>query len=261
MTTTGFRAILALSMALLAAAPAAAVESFLDRTFHPPDGYLTWGNRGALSADGLEAALQPDGKIVVMGTTIVGSTAEIVVMRTGVAGGFDPAFGSGKGYIMLRSGPNLKSYPCGMKIQPESGKILVAATLYDEIDGSSKVLLHRFNPDGAPDVSFGGGAGKVEFRYSDYEVNFVNDLLLLQDGRIMVVGGGRPEADKTVGYVVVLHRRMADGGPDPSFGGGVGAVLTTVPPASLFKLGPAPGGFRLPDWPARLRPLPCRALT
>ena len=128
-----------------------------------PDGTLdaTFGDGGKVVTDlklpdtpfhlaiPYAAALQQDGKIVVVGFRNVGSTTytpQLVVIRYTSAGALDTSFGVG-GFFSLETG---RSEPYDVVVQPD-GNIAVAGKLGDD------TLLLRLTPEGSLDRSFGTG--------------------------------------------------------------------------------------------------------
>lgn len=77
--------------------------------------------------------------------------------------------------------------------------------------------LARYNPDGSPDVSFGGD-GKVITQIAAYDVSF--GLAPYPDGKIVVVGRSYIESND-----FALVRYNSDGSVDESFGSG--GIVTT----------------------------------
>jgi uncharacterized delta-60 repeat protein len=119
-----------------------------------------------------DVLLQPDGKIVVIGTAMVaGGNTEFAVARYNTNGSLDTGFGTG-GKVTTSVG----QFDTGNRAVLQSdGKIILA--------GGSGFTLVRYNPNGSLDTSFGTG-GIV----SVLPDSLAEDLALRPDGRI-VVGG------------------------------------------------------------------------
>src|SRR5215203_2370097 len=137
----------------LGAAPAAsAAPGELDPTFG--SGGMVKVLAGNEDSYGADVAVQPDGKIVVVGYEKPGNA---VVLRLLPNGSLDPSFGSG--------GKTTTVIPTGFSefravvMQPD-GKIVAAGAAKGA--ANSDFLIGRFNSDGSPDGSFGGGDG-LEF--------------------------------------------------------------------------------------------------
>ena len=106
-------------------------------------------------------ALQPDGKIVVVGSDA--SSSAFAVARYNPDGSPDTAFGGGDGNVTTDIG---FSYEGANAVALQSdGKIVAVGTTWDggTVGGSQwgHFSLVRYNPDGSLDLSFGGGDGIV----------------------------------------------------------------------------------------------------
>jgi uncharacterized delta-60 repeat protein len=124
--------------ALLALSPGAlAAAGELDPTFDG-DGRVT-RDLGASDESAVDVAVQPDGKIVMLGTT--GMSA--VLARYTSTGALDTTF-DGDGFLVFTS-----LHPSALALQPD-GKIVVAGT------ANADFALARFKDDGTPDDSFDG---------------------------------------------------------------------------------------------------------
>ena len=180
---------------------------------HNPDGTLdiAFGNggkvtttfRGSDSASAL--ALQPDGKIVVAGST--GGIFAFALARYLPDGSLDATFGSG-GKVTTNFG-----LAFALAIQPD-GKIVVAG-------GTDNFLLARYNPDGSLDPTFGAG-GKVITDFGGDDSAFA--LAFQADGKIVVAGKSEVFTG-IVGGDFALARYNSDGSLDATFGNG-GKVTT-----------------------------------
>src|SRR5437870_12429297 len=140
-------------------------------------------------------------------------------------------------------------------VESLEGRILLAYTLdpsfagdgvIDEVGGSSlaiqsddKVLavdqharvLHRFNVDGSPDLSF-GGTGQIPNPFPLADV-------LVSGSRILVAGAGGNSGDRI--FKVAAYN--LDGSPDLTFGGGDGIAEANVEDyARVGEAELAPGG-------------------
>lgn len=156
-------------------------------------------------------AVQPDGKVVVAGT----SANDIAVVRFNEDGSPDATFdGDGRLTTPVGAGNDLGT---AVAIQPD-GRIVVAGGSHNGTDLDLAVV--RYTAAGVPDASFDGD-GKLTVPGT----TLGSALLLRPDGRIVVVGLG-------AGDVAVVQRN-ADGSPDVSFGG-TGLVFTPVGALSDF---------------------------
>jgi uncharacterized delta-60 repeat protein len=179
---------------LVAVAPAQAAPGDLDPTFSGDGKALM--SFGA-SDYGRDVALQPDGKIVVVGGSYAGAggTHRFALARFNPDGSLDPSFDA-DGRVTTEFG-NVAAD--AVALQPD-GKIVAV--------GGQTVA--RYLLDGSLDPSFGvDGHVATDFGASDVAIQ--------ADGRIVVAGAG--------GGVLALARYTIDGSPDGSFGGD-GTVTT-----------------------------------
>lgn len=181
----------------------------------------SFGSRGTVLTDiggsgshdvGRSVAVQPDGKVIVVGQSNAGPGA--AVARYSVDGHLDAGFATG-GILVTR-------IPCiayAVAVQPD-GKIVLAGSA--DSGARNDIAVARFLPDGSADRGF-GHAGTVLTDVRGAGGNDVARGLALQpDGRILVAGG----TDAGGGSEFVVLRYRPDGRLDPSFGGGV--VVTRV---------------------------------
>lgn len=108
-------------------------------------------------------------------------------------------------------------------IQPD-GKILAAGVIartqlfFD--DGVAGFAVARFNTDGTADTSFGGGTGAVETYFdtpSDRVLAVANQIILMGDGRFLVIGKAAFASDSDNFSGSAIARYRADGSLDPTF--------------------------------------------
>ena len=108
------------------------------------------------------AAVQPDGKIVAVGTfgwssaslpTEPGKRYQIIVLRLDASGALDTSFADG-GFLFMAS-PRYQWGGETIAIQPD-GKLLIAGFVVDDADHrTDSIVLVRLNRDGTPDAEFG----------------------------------------------------------------------------------------------------------
>lgn len=161
---------------------------------------------GSTFDGGLAMALQPDGRIVVAGTTgTSGNAADLLLIRYLPDGSLDPSFGVG-GITTLDVGTTDIAYDVALQAD---GAIVVVGTIFGV--GTDKVVA-RFTADGAVDPSF-NGTGTLVIDDSFAEDQFYG-VTIQADGRIVVVGQGF-NGSKDAFHIM---RLMPDGSFDPSFG-------------------------------------------
>jgi uncharacterized delta-60 repeat protein len=151
----------------------------LDPTFGGGDGYVTLDLGGSEFAN--DVAVQPDGKIVVVGSSGRGLT----VIRFLSDGTFDGDFGSSGIVIVPISGEYPKAR--AVDVQPD-GKIVTVGDVSE-----TELLLVRFLDDGTRDTTFGTN-GIVRTDLGDiYEI--ANAMAIQPDGAIVVAGDRGPGTD------------------------------------------------------------------
>ncbi|MBK8492059.1 MAG: hypothetical protein IPL49_14535 [Saprospirales bacterium] len=171
---------------------------------------------GSSQDNAWDCALQPDGKILLVGPVINGSNYAFGVVRLNTNGTMDNNFGNG-GKVITSVGP-ADDFSWSCAVQPD-GKILVAGrTVTNNVPAFALV---RYKPDGTLDSSFGNG-GKVKTT-----VGGVSDrgrvVVVQPDGKILV--GGTSTIAGSDDFAVVRYK--SDGTLDPTFGNN-GIVTTPV---------------------------------
>lgn len=175
-------------------------------------------------------AVQPDGKIVAAGGSLVGWFNDFALARYNTDGTLDASFGTG-GKVLTDFGVTAQAY--SMAVQPD-GQIVVAGEA--NIDGGYNFELVRYNSDGTLDAGFGTG-GKVTTDFGLREQGFSYaegySLAIQPDGKLVVAGAAFIGA----GFEAALARYESNGALDPSFGTG-GKVITDLGGGNA-TLGPA----------------------
>lgn len=177
----------------------------------PGDLDPTYGNGGKaitpFSTDAFvgSAAVQPDGKLV-----LVGASDSFLIARYTLNGSLDPTFGTNG----IRITP-FSIRTRAVAVQPD-GKIIVAGSGLGSLPVS--FALFRLNPDGSTDNTFGGGLVIINFPSSESQIY---DIALQPDGKIVV--GGEVSFSNSFG----LARLTANGALDPTFGSG-GTIMANM---------------------------------
>lgn len=210
---------------------AVGLASSLSTSFVSGFALIRYNNDGSLDASfgsggkaftnffrGAEAeavALQPDGKIVVVGSAFqpsLFSNLTFAVARFNSDGSLDSSFGTG-GLVTTDFFTDQFGQAMGLAIQPDGkiiavGIVAVPNTLFD-------FGIARYNADGSLDLTFGVG-GKVMTDFFGHE-DFARDVALQADGKIVVLGDMM--SPNSV-FIPGLARYNPDGTLDPSFGTG-----------------------------------------
>ena len=190
---------------------ASAAPGDLDPTFSGDGKVVDW------SGQARGVAIQPDGKIVVVGNSTYGPF-DVAVARYNPDGSPDVTFGNaGKVSILLRI---TFTYVLGfdVAISPD-GKIVV--TCYDDDQGFGAIV--RLNNNGSLDTSFNNG-GLVPTLGGFYSAT------VQPDGRILTSAGVPFNSE----FGVHVRRYNADGSLDTTFGGGDGATDLDIATSHLL---------------------------
>jgi len=230
-------------------------DGSLDTTFNGTGGVTT--PIGASNDFGFGIALQPDGKIVVVGASDASDRSrDSVVVRYNSNGGLDTTF-NGTGKVIMGDGNKSAR---AVALQPD-GKIVVVGTtiarynpngsLDTTFNGTGEVVLSkinakavalqtdgkivvaeisntvvRYNPDGSLDTTF-NGTGEVTMRVG-YPNPIGADVALQLDGKIVVVGNSVFTNTSPLTYGLSVVRYNPDGSLDTTFSN-TGQVTTVVP--------------------------------
>jgi uncharacterized delta-60 repeat protein len=185
------------------------VDGELDETFGV-GGIVT--TEFPFGAEATAAVLQPDGKIVAVGSTYF--QGAFGVARYNTDGSLDVSFGNGgtttTDLDFAHGGSAL-----AVTVQPD-GRILVAGFRYDP--DSVDFVLARYNADGSPDITFGIN-GKVISPFGPGSGSWIFAETFQPDGKIVAAGVANFASD------FALARYNADGSLDTSFG--IGGMVTT----------------------------------
>ena len=185
----------------------------------------TFGVGGKVTTDlpastqnfGMAMVRQPDGKVVVVGTSmpVMGRDTDFAVTRFHPDGTPDAGFGDG-GTAVVDFDRRFEQAQ-GVALDA-AGNIVVAG--YSAVDGRFFGLdfaVARLTPDGALDPTFDGdGRRRVDFSGGEDEASAVE---VQSDGRIVLAGRSRTTAaGSRSGFA--LARLDADGSDDATFGAG-----------------------------------------
>ena len=179
-------------------------DGTLDSSFDG-DGTVTT-DFGALSDDDARAlVIEPDGRIVVVGT----AGEDIALARYMPDGKLDTTFGSGGTKI---TDLGFDDVATGVALTPD-GKIVISGyTIGAKLNND--FLLARYNTDGTLDTTFGtGGTVKTDLGGGD---DLAENLTIDAVGRIVVVGQSTSPTNPPFNDMALV-RYNADGTPDASF--------------------------------------------
>ena len=172
--------------------------------------------------DGRAVALQPDGKILVAGTT----SLSFSLVRYESNGSLDASFGNNGSVVTSINGGDTAF---ALAVQPD-GKIVVAGT---SITTRNEFAVVRYEPDGTLDSSFNGD-GMVTTPIGLGSGAIANAIALQADGKI-ILAGYSTESPLGADTDFALVRYNTDGSLDTSFGGD-GKVTTALTPAGSMDV-------------------------
>jgi uncharacterized delta-60 repeat protein len=205
-------------VACLGALAAAAADGDLDATFGTSGQVMTDFRFSTDIANAV--AVQPDGKIIVVGTTYTNndySEEDFAVARYNADGTLDATFGvDGR---VTTDFPGLAAVASSVVVQPD-GKIVVAGGAFPLFTFLGEFKLVRYNPDGTLDATFGSG-GIVTTDFPG-QGSYAFAVALQPDGKIVAAGTQfiNFSSDASSNTDFALARYHADGSPDTSFGTG-----------------------------------------
>jgi uncharacterized delta-60 repeat protein len=201
----------------------------LDPTFNGTGQVTT--DVGEFHDGAVQVLIQPDGKIVVVGTTATvadGSDADIVVVRYNDDGTLDGGFGSG-GIVTTDLGVGTDFAAAGAL--QNDGKILVVGGGASTSTPSDEFVI-RYTTKGAIDLGF-GTAGVVTLDFGGRN-DAARAVLVQSDDKIVVAGTSFNGPLFLDGGVATLTRLDGTGTLDPMFGSG-GSVVFAPQPINLFN--------------------------
>jgi uncharacterized delta-60 repeat protein len=194
------------------------------RVAHAMDGGLdpTFGAYGTVLTDfnntddfAYRVAVQPDGKIVAVGSSSRPDYPKFALARYNPDGSLDVTFGIGGKVITVLT--NNRESAAGLLILPD-GKILISGTIEEPSEIDSSFALLRYNSDGSLDPTFGqGGLVTTNVGPDDDQVY---RIALQSDGKIVAAGRRGIQfypTEQRKGNVA-LARYYPDGTLDTTFG-------------------------------------------
>ena len=179
---------------------------------------LSYNGTGTMTfdfGDGTEIvkamAEQADGKIMVAGSAVVSGQNQMAVLRFNANGTVDTTFGTA-GRLIIDFG-TLESRGTSILIQPD-GKVVIGGLTRGAI--IYKMAIARLNPDGSYDNTFSADGRQTTIIFGRSE--YINDVLLQPDGKIIAVGGTIIGSGSGQANFAIL-RYLPDGSLDTSFSG------------------------------------------
>lgn len=185
-----------------------------------------------------DITLQPDGKILVAGVSLLGSSNSVFrVTRLNANGTPDTTF-DGDGHALADFAPGY-DLPKSISLQTD-GKIVVTGGTNNPTFGNGFFIsvgfaVARFNADGTPDAAFDAdGKTTVSFNapYATAEASAIQP-----DGKILTAGRASTSVidDISGAHSIAIARLLPNGSPDNNFDSD-GQVMTNIPGGSISGL-------------------------
>jgi uncharacterized delta-60 repeat protein len=194
----------------------------LDPAFGGGTGKVTTQVGNSDNAQASAVVVQPDGKIVVVGTARQDNEVRAALVRYDAGGGLDGGFGSGGVKVLPALADGVVTV--GRAALASDGDIVFTGTVRD--GATVKVFVARIGGDGTPDASFGTG-GVQRYLVGDGSCATATALSARPDGTFVAFGTAC--APKARGFLLKLG---ANGARASGFGTN-GDVLEDIAAATL----------------------------
>ncbi len=182
----------------------------------------TFGNNGTVitsinGGDGTydkanSIAIQPDGKIVVVGISQKASNISYALSRYNTNGTLDNTFGSnGTIRTTINGGDGTQDVANSVAIQKD-GKIVVAGNSH--FSSGYAISLARYNINGSLDNTFGTKGTIITLPEGSDSLVAASDLAIQSNGKIIITGNSYRNSR----YSLILTRYNSDGAIDNTFG-------------------------------------------
>ncbi|MBK8812729.1 MAG: VCBS repeat-containing protein [Acidobacteria bacterium] len=171
---------------------------------------------GNVSDQANSVLVQPDGKVVLAGTSGVNGVGNFAMVRYNEDGTLDSSFGVGGKVLTLAGTTSSLGFAASLQTD---GKILVGG---GSIISNVGFALARYNADGALDAGFGSN-GIVNTQVN--ATSQINALKVQPNGKIIAVGESTAIGQN--GYDFAIVRYDSNGSLDPSWGN-AGKVITNI---------------------------------
>lgn len=195
-------------------------DGSLDASFGT-GGMLTTNIENNNSDTAYSVLLQPDGKIIAVGSSLNPSTfrSQFAITRYNMDGSLDMTF-DGDGKALFPVAGSDVAYTAAL--QPD-GKIVMAGEGFSATS-TNEFVLARLNPNGSLDTSFDNDGKIITPVGNDYDG--ARGLVIQPDGKIVAAGFASTPETNGSGYAsFALVRYNSDGSLDTTFG--IGGKTTT----------------------------------
>ncbi len=209
-------------------------DGLLDDTFGAGTGKTTVAfdlDAGAGNDAAAAVALQPDGRIVVAGSAVVGGRLQVAVTRLLADGSRDSTFNVNGKVVFPFAMPGATGEDdaaTAVAVDAEGRIVLGVQVSYTDAGADHQTAFGaaRLRANGALDPDFhANGRSTIAYDPGDGISEVATAGMILQgDGRIVLTGYADSSASATDNYDGAVVRFLPDGSPDPGFGSG-GLVL------------------------------------
>ena len=197
-------------------------DSGLDPAFGGGTGRVTTPVGNSDNAQASSVLVQPDGKIVAVGTARQDNVPRAALVRYDAAGNLDGGFGSGGIELLPALADGVLTV--GRAVLASDGDIVFSGTVRD--GATVKVFVARIGADGTPDAGFGTG-GVQRYLVGDGSCATATALSARPDGTFVAFGTAC--APKARGFIL----KLGAGGARVGGFGTNGAVLEDIAAATL----------------------------
>jgi uncharacterized delta-60 repeat protein len=156
-------------------------------------------------------ALDPLGRIVLVGEAGTEGSRSMAVARITAAGTLDTTF-SIDGKTLVPFGPSPQAGAYAVAVQPDQRIVLAGAV--DSGGGNFSAAVARLTASGALDPGFASGGSSL-ISLGNGVFTAAQALLLQADGRVLLAGVTVTSGSN---FDMFVMRLLADGSPDPGFG-------------------------------------------
>lgn len=146
-----------------------------------------------------DVAIQADGKIVLAGSTLgPDNTQDFAVVRLNANGSPDMTFGV-NGMIGIPFDSGFNEMGIAVALQSD-GRIIVAGNVQLGTSGWDFGVV-RLHPGGGVDTTYSGGKVKLGIDVMNGGDDFVFDMIIQPDDKVVITGTTRPTPNKDIGIV------------------------------------------------------------
>jgi uncharacterized delta-60 repeat protein len=170
---------------------------------------ISAGNKTGGFDEAKSVLVQPDSKIIGVGTYQASASDGVVVARYTTAGLPDNTFGDAGKFLLLLP----FQFELSSAALQSDGKILVLCSYFNLFD-SEDLMLIRVNANGTLDNTF-GTAGRLVINLPGNGIDQALGLVIQTDGKIVMTANSTPDLNT---YTRYLLRYNSNGTPDNTFG-------------------------------------------